>query len=399
MIAETGPQSLEQDDVPGATDWRAKHVAGPTEPETWLKGLAQSTRKTHERAWGHFAEWCRSLKVHPIPTSVGTLNHYLLILKEEGGSDGKSKQALRTISRRHRLEGHTDPVAIRRQSRIPIWKRDTNWTRGLSRVVVQPLKQSLAAFVDWEPEDALEFPITPRTIGRYIGYVMVSDERGDEVDTFLKAVSIVHRHKGEEDPTLEDYVQRVLDAYEPPGQGAEDGRMVRSLNRKQIQAIRESAGEPRMYRETIAQAWRRSRLDLAMVGLMYDCMMVSAEAARLRWDDIEYADGRPFTVYAEDSDGQRIVAGRLSAETADALTWLRGSAEDCDPVLGISTDEIERHIREAAEYAGLGSGFNGLSPRAGAAEVMAEAGARYSDILDASRGTVPVMHGQYMLAV
>ena len=104
----------------------------------------------------------------------------------------------------------------------------------------------------------------------------------------------------------------------------------------------------------------------------YDGMLTAGELASLRWSDVKRKQDGTGAALLYMSSGTTIETGPLSTATMELLTWLKGAADDDDPVIGLTPQEVEQLVSDAAFYAGMGRGFNALSVRAGAAQDMVD---------------------------
>ena len=128
---------------------------------------------------------------------------------------------------------------------------------------------------------------------------------------------------------------------------------------------------------------------------MRDAMLRRAEAAAIRWSDIEQTSDGSGRLNIERSKTDQTGEGStayLSPATIDALSQIPRKGES---VFGLSASQICRRIQAAAEAAGLGSGFSGHSCRVGMAIDLARAGTDMTSLMNAGRWRSPRMPARY----
>ena len=118
--------------------------------------------------------------------------------------------------------------------------------------------------------------------------------------------------------------------------------------------------------ESEAVARRRGTTDLAMIGVMRDCLLRRSEAAALTWDDLtEVTDGsgRLYIRRSKtDQEGQGFV-GYVSVQTMRWVREMRSLAGDRQFIIGLSPHQICRRIASAASAARRSGHYGGHSPR------------------------------------
>ena len=144
---------------------------------------------------------------------------------------------------------------------------------------------------------------------------------------------------------------------------------------------------------------QQRREDTVILRLLYDAILTPTELSELRWADIKSRPGGESAVQIDRGAAQQPETLPLDIQTASALRWLRGGARREERVIALSAGEIDDRVSKAAESAGYGPGFGAISVRAGAAHDMVKAGARFSDVLAASRDHTPVMPGQSQMDI
>ena len=220
------------------------------------------------------------------------------------------------------------------------------------------------------------------------------------VRTASMAISYYHTRSGQPNPARHRGIQRRLKALArqyptPPSQ-------VSPIRIRELIMIETVAAIPRPIRngmETAEQAELRAATDLAMIGLMRDCLLRRSEAASLTWDHLESIEDGQGVLYISHSktDPEGIGAyGYVSAQTMQWVRQVREFAPDREHVLGISPHQIARRIVSAANAAGLQGRYGGHSPRVGMAQDLASAGIELPAMMNAGRWKTPQMPALYI---
>lgn len=215
------------------------------------------------------------------------------------------------------------------------------------------------------------------------------------------AISHFHRERRMDDPCASDEVRIAL------------GAMSRMMNEKQKQApgltervyleIIPVACMPRVGRggnlERPETALKRGRTDIAIIGLMRDCLLRVSEASDAVWDDIDCDPDGSGTLWIPksktDQEGEGDV-GYISAATMAFLEAMRGpDVIGGDRVIGLRPNQISRRIKRAALEVGYGRGFSGHSPRVGMAQDLANSGATQTQLMNVGRWSSPSMPSRY----
>ena len=129
--------------------------------------------------------------------------------------------------------------------------------------------------------------------------------------------------------------------------------------------------------ETGEQARRRGLVDIALVGLMRDCLLRRSEAAEVRWDHItSHADGTGrllVGVSKTDQEGEGVLLF-VSSQTMRDLDALTPECAGGELVFNLHPRSIGRRIAAAARAAGEAGAYSGHSARVGMARDLARAG-------------------------
>ena len=152
--------------------------------------------------------------------------------------------------------------------------------------------------------------------------------------------------------------------------------------------IEATARRPRPW-ETEHQALVRGTTDLAIIGVMRDCLLRVSEADALTWDDLTIRRSKT------DQEGR----GAVGYVTPPTMVWVREMRDltMAGPTLfGISSARIHNRIAEAALYAGLEGRYGGHSQRIGMAQDLGMANVTLPRIMQAGRWKDPAMPAYYI---
>ena len=153
--------------------------------------------------------------------------------------------------------------------------------------------------------------------------------------------------------------------------------------------------------ETVWEATRRGRVDVALVSPMRDGLLRRSEAAALTWGDVEeWPDGTGRLCLGVSKTDQEGYGATLfvSQTTVRALSANRHGAPDGVRVFQLSAHQIARRISAAYAAAGLRGHYSGHSPRTGMARDLARDGAELSALMTAGRWKTSAMPARYTAA-
>ena len=219
------------------------------------------------------------------------------------------------------------------------------------------------------------------------------------VRTASVAISYYHTRSGQPNPAKNVWIQRRLRSLArqhptPPSQ-------VGPIRIRELIMIETVAAIPRPIRnglETAEQAEFRAATDLAMIGLMRDCLLRRGEAACLTWDHLESTEDGQGVLYIARSKTDQEGKGAYGYVSAQTMRWVRQVREfapDREHVLGIGPHQIARRIVSAANAAGLQGRYGGHSPRIGMAQDLTSAGIELPALMNAGRWKSPEMPALY----
>ena len=243
-----------------------------------------------------------------------------------------------------------------------------------------------------------DLPASAEDLAAYLAERAISHAM-NTVRTVAAAISYYHTRSGQPSPARHEGVQRTLAGLArqyptPPGQ-------VSPIRIRELIMIETVAAIPRPIRrgmETAEQAELRAATDLAMVGLMRDCLLRRSEAASLTWDHLDSIEDGQGVLYIARSKTDQVGAGAYGHVSAQTMRWVRQVRElapDREHVLGISPHQIARRIVSAANAAGLQGRYGGHSPRIGMAQDLAIAGIELPALMNAGRWKSPQMPALY----
>lgn len=179
-------------------------------------------------------------------------------------------------------------------------------------------------------------------------------------------------------------------------------RQAEALTAEYLAAIRVTALHPRKGRggmETEEQARRRGLVDIALIGLMRDCLLRRSEAASVRWNHITSANdgtGRLFVGTSKtDQEGEGTLLF-ISGQTMRDLAAIRPEKAGDQLVFGLHPRSIGRRLAAAARAAGGNGAFSGHSARVGMARDLARAGEELPALMTAGRWKGPEMVARYI---
>ena len=251
--------------------------------------------------------------------------------------------------------------------------------------------------------DALVTYIRERAEGVTIGGRRHGPAKPNSLNVACAAISKAYELAGMDDITRHPRVREALRAHRY--RMARDGVRVRqaeALTAEDMAAIRATALRPRRGRggmESEETARRRGLTDIALIGLMRDCMLRRSEAADVRWEHITPepdGTGRLFVgVSKTDQEGEGTLLF-ISRRTMGDLEAIRPETSADGPVFGLHPRTIGRRIAAAARAAGGTGAYSGHSARVGMARDLARAGEELPALMTAGRWKGPEMVARYI---
>ena len=251
--------------------------------------------------------------------------------------------------------------------------------------------------------DTLVTYIRERAEGVVIGERTHGPAKPNSLNVACAAISKAYEVAGMEDVTRHPRVREALRAHRY--RMAREGVRVRqaeALTAENMAAIRATALMPRMGRggmESEETARRRGLADIALIGLMRDCMLRRSEAAVVRWEHITPepdGTGRLLVgVSKTDQDGEGSLLF-ISRRTMSDLEAIRPEVAADGLVFGLHPRTIGRRIAAAARAAGGAGAYSGHSARVGMARDLARAGEELPALMTAGRWKGPEMVARYI---
>ena len=155
---------------------------------------------------------------------------------------------------------------------------------------------------------------------------------------------------------------------------------------------------------------RRATLDIALILLMWGCLLRRSEAARVRWGDISTESVRghlygvlniPFSKTDKTGKGE---VGYVHVSTMAALQEMavengRNTSQADQLVFGIGDRQISNRIKEACAHTGLRGRWSGHSPRVGASRDLMTYGFSLLETMQAGRWSRPESVSRYVRGI
>ena len=273
------------------------------------------------------------------------------------------------------------------------------------------------AFAEFCAERRAEsLPADPATVAAYLTQRHAAGASYSTIAQACAAIAAAHRESRQPDPTKTEGVRRVRAGLARQKNTPKQAAPIRAAQLNRIRAdARAEQQERAADRELMAHSARdrrsierrqrrdaraeqRAAQDIALIAVMRDGLLRIAEAAALRWSDIERDADGDGTVRIERSKTDQTARGATvyaSYETMQALDAIR--PDDADPsasVFGLSARQLSRRISAAAERAGI-DGATGHSPRVGMTRDLARDGASVVELQQVGRWSSPQMPAYY----
>lgn len=249
----------------------------------------------------------------------------------------------------------------------------------------------LKAWVNWcaqrglSPYDAdsdeLVTYIRERAQGTTIDGRDYKPAKPNSLNVACAAISKAYEFAGLPNITKHSKVREALRSHK--GRTTRAGIRVRqaeALTAEYLAAISVTALHPRKGRggkETEQQARRRGLVDIALIGLMRDCLLRRSEAAAVRWNHITSADdgtGRLFVGTSKTGQEGEGTLLFISGQTMRDLSAIRPERTDDQLVFGLHPRSIGRRLTAAARAVAAAGAISGHSARVGLARVLSRAG-------------------------
>ena len=209
------------------------------------------------------------------------------------------------------------------------------------------------------------------------------------------ALAAIHWATGDEDPTDNEGVRRVLLGISRAHGRAQ--KQAKPLTADTLAAVRATAsgrrslGREGRRQESAERASWRGRVDVALLSVLRDGLLRRSEAAALTWGDVELRDNGTGLLQPHrsktDQEGEGVVL-YIGREAATALRAIRAAEQLVDakaPVFGLSARQIGRRVQAAAKAAGPGEGYTGHSGRVGMAQDLVKSGVVLPVLMTAGR--------------
>lgn len=275
-------------------------------------------------------------------------------------------------------------------------------------------RSQLKAFINWCGKRGISFRhansdilvsyLRERAEGTHIGERYYRPAKPNSLRVASAAISKAYETAGLADITKAPQVRDALRSHR--NSSARAGVTVQqaeALTAEVMAAIRATALQPRRGRggimETEAYARRRGRLDIALIGLMRDCLLRRSESAAVRWTHISADIDGTGRLYIGTSKTDQEGEGTLlfvSRQTMQDLDAIKPADAGDKLVFGLHPKTIGRRIAEAARAAGMVGAFRGHSARVGMARDLARAGEELPALMTAGRWRSSEMVARYI---
>lgn len=107
--------------------------------------VSQNTSRAYRADWSHFADWCASVDLVPMPAGASTVGAYITSLADAGAAAATIDRRLSTIRAAHRAAGHEPPASeALRQLRRGIRRTIGTSQRQAAALEVADLKRMVA---------------------------------------------------------------------------------------------------------------------------------------------------------------------------------------------------------------------------------------------------------------
>ena len=250
-------------------------------------------------------------------------------------------------------------------------------------------------------------PAAPEHVAAYLTERAEGGAKPASLRASAAALAFAHRAADLPSPTEAAGVRTVLRGLSrvhaaPQAQAA-------ALTDDALASIRQTAERPRAG-ETQEAARRRGLVDVALVQLLADTGLRRSEASALTWADVEHWPDGSGRVHVRQSktdqtaEGAIVYASPLAMRDLDAMRAAALPPQEAAPVFAsrrggaLSPSQIARRIGQAAEAAGLGTGYGGHSGRVGMARRMTQRGAPAAAVMRQGRWRSPAMVARYTRA-
>ena len=322
------------------------------------------------------------------------LNHEILLNIPEHSQPGSSLTTSTITDEEQRANAEFLVGAYAANTSISYRSQLKAWVSWCGRRGLQPQEANADSLVTY---------IRERAQGVAIGDRFYKPAKPTSLNVACAAISKAYQVAGLPDITKDTRVREALKSHK--SRTARAGIMVKqaeALTAESMAAIRATALFPRRGRggmETEEQARRRGLVDIALIGLMRDCLLRRSEAAEVRWSHITLdvdGTGRLFVgVSKTDQEGEGTLLF-ISSQTMNDLHAIKPEGADDQLVFGLHPRSIGRRIAAAARAAGERGAFSGHSARVGMARDLARAGEELPALMTAGRWKGPEMVARYI---
>ena len=242
---------------------------------------------------------------------------------------------------------------------------------------VVALRRCFLAFADWarsfEREKGVEVLEMPIDSAYLVEYAWALDEAGKAMSTissYISGIGTIHTAAGFSSPTASAEVKAVL-AKLREKHANDEFRLARSLSLAELGQVMATLRKRRISRgrkmETPEVAYKRAKVDLALLITMVQAGMGRAEAVRLTWEDVrEGPAGSGEIILRTPWSGWRDNSVVITGSCFRALRDIRPEeASDDTSVFNLSSSQINQRLKRMCEEAGIDpKDVSGHTPRA-----------------------------------
>ena len=226
-------------------------------------------------------------------------------------------------------------------------------------------------------------PADPTQLALFIDSIARRSVTVHTIAGYVRAIDRAHENMRLAPPSADRSIQNLLDGYRRK-LGVAPRQTAEALTADRFEQIRNTVSQP-VGNETAAEAELRARATIAAIAVMRDAMLLAWEPPGLCWKDVKDLPDGAHDLRITTKRGT--ITRLLSAETVGYLHDAHGTGTDTNHL--ITSDAVRLHlhtqIRDAADRAGLGSGYSAWSPRIGMAIDLLKDGASVISVMAEGR--------------
>ena len=250
--------------------------------------------------------------------------------------------------------------------------------KGKSSSTLKTYASAWKGFVRFCEEQGIpSLPASADMVTRYLRQRAFAGKSGSAIRIDYSAIKAAHIEARRaartarvyrvcEDPTEDEDVQNTMrDLTYPVRERRRPVNRINSLTRKEFAAVKAAACIARIGNsgrtETKEYAFKRGKVDIALISVMRDCTLCIEEAIRITWGCIEWRlDGSAALAVVSRKANEIGYTGYLARDTVRALKAIRslqgrkGNIDDSgERIFPMTTKSISNRIAAACSAAGL----------------------------------------------